>query len=361
MVRTPPRQLVHALAELGPLVSDWERLALKAGSPFMTHVWLSCWWRAFGDGVPIWLVLLDADGSLRAGAMLHRSRGRLAAGANVHSGDWDMLARDESARAALWTAAFQMGATRIHLQAMPARTAQTRSARAALERAGYRVVPVEGPFCPWLALPSSWEELMRSVSSGLRQQIGRRQRNLERQGSLAFRTITGGSMLDRHLDAFLKLEASGWKGEAGTAILSDASTELLYRDFARAAASEGWLRLHLLELDGALIAGSYDCTFANRAYLLKTTFSETHGDLSPGLVLLAEVLRSAIGDGLQAYDFLGDPDTYKMRWTSELHPRMELFAYRGIAWPGYLYRRRLRPFLKSTRAGVKRFRLATTR
>jgi CelD/BcsL family acetyltransferase involved in cellulose biosynthesis len=361
MARMPPQQLVRTFPELGPLVPEWEALAREAGSPFMTHVWLSCWWRAFGNGVPVWLVLLDADGSLRAGGMLHRRRGRLAAGANVHSGDWDMLARDESARAALWAAASEMGATRIHLEAMHARTAQTRSACAALEQAGYQIVPVEGPFCPWLALPSTWEELMRSVSSGLRQQIRRRRRNLERRGLLAFSTITGGSKLDRYLDAFLELEASGWKGEAGTAILSDASTESLYRDFAHAAASEGWLRLHLLELDGALIAGSFDCTFASRAYLLKTTFSEAHSDLSPGLVLLAEVLRSAIADGLQAYDFLGDPDAYKLRWTSELHPRTQIFAYRGIARPGYLYRKSLRPFLKSARAGVKRPGLARKR
>jgi CelD/BcsL family acetyltransferase involved in cellulose biosynthesis len=336
-------------AELGPHVAAWDRLALAAGSPFMTHAWLSCWWSAFGTGTPIWLLLLDGDGSLCAGALLYRRAGRLAAAANVHSGDWDALARDEDSRAALWAAALDMGANRIHLQAMPARAQGTRAVSEELERRSYRVVRVAGPHSPWLALPAGWEDLLGTVSSGLRQQVGRRRRTLEREGSLAFRTVTGGPTLDRDIDAFLALEAAGWKGKAGTAILSDASTERLYRDFARVAATEGWLRLHLLELDGAVIAASYDCAFADRAYLLKTTFSEAHGRLSPGLVLLADVLRSSIEEGLRSYDFLGGADAYKTRWTSELHPRVQIFAYRGVARPGHLYRKRLRPLLKAVR------------
>jgi CelD/BcsL family acetyltransferase involved in cellulose biosynthesis len=335
---------------LGPHVADWDRLALEGGTPFMTHAWLSCWWSAFGDGDPRWLVLGDADdGSLRAGALLHSGRGRLAAAANVHSGDWNGLARDEDARAELWAAVARQGAGRIHLQGLPDGAEGTRSACAELERAGYRVARVLGPFCPWLALAPSWEELIAAASSGLRQQVRRRRRTLEQAGSLTFRAVGGGPTLERDLDTFLKLEASGWKGKSGTAILSQPATERLYRDFAHAAAERGWLRLNLLELDGVVIAASYDCAFADGAFLLKTTFSEAHGRLSPGLVLLAEVLRSSIEEGLRSYDFLGDPDIYKTRWTSELRPRTQIWAYRGAARPGYLYRTRLRPLLKSVR------------
>jgi CelD/BcsL family acetyltransferase involved in cellulose biosynthesis len=341
--------MICTYPELGPLVEDWDRLALAAGTPFLTHSWLSCWWKAFGGGEPLWVVLHDAEESLRGGAFLHRTGGRLAAAANVHSGDWNALARDEHARTELWAAIARLGARRVHLQAMPERAQGTHSACEELERAGYKVVRVPGPFCPWLPLPSSWEELIGASSSGLRQQVRRRRRMLEQEGALAFRTVSGGPMLEADLERFLRLEASGWKGRSGTAILSKPSTARLYREFARAAAEQGWLRLNLLELDGAVIAASYDCAFAGGASLLKTTFSEAHGRLSPGLVLLAEVLRSSIEEGMGYYDFLGDPDVYKTRWTSERHPRVQLFAYRERARLGYLYRKSLRPLLKSAR------------
>jgi CelD/BcsL family acetyltransferase involved in cellulose biosynthesis len=344
--------MIRTYSELGPLADEWDALALAAGSPFMTHAWLSAWWSGFGRGEPIWAVLLDADGSLRAGAFLHRMGGRLAAAANVHSGDWDGLARDERARAELWAAVAEMGANRIQVQGMPHQAEGTRALRESLEGAGYSVVEMPGPFCPWLELAPSWEELIGGVSGSLRSQVGRRRRGLEKAGAVEFRTVAGGPSFERDLETFLELEASGWKGESGTAILSDPSTERLYREFAHAASAKGWMRLYVLELDGEPIAADYGCAFAGRGVFIKTGFDEAHSRLSPGLVLRAEVLRSSIEEGLLHYDFLGDADIYKTRWTSEVRPRVRIFAYRGLARPGYAYRRTLRPLIKSVRDRV---------
>src|SRR5947208_1473289 len=82
---------------------------------------------------------------------------------------------------------------------------------------------------------------------------------LEREGELVFRTTRGGADLDRDLDAMLRVEAAGWKSSEGTAILSDDRTQRLYRAFAYAAAERGWLRIHLLELDGRALAADYSC------------------------------------------------------------------------------------------------------
>jgi CelD/BcsL family acetyltransferase involved in cellulose biosynthesis len=344
-------------AELGALIADWNGLALRSGSPFLTYEWLTCWWSAFGRGKPTWLLLHAEDGSLQGGAFLQRRGARsLAAAANVHSGDWDVLAGDEPARAQLWEAVAKLGADRIHLHAVPSWNDSAWLARGHLQRVGYRVVHQPGPESPWLALPSSWEHLMSAVSRGLRGQVGRRRRALEGLGSLQLRVITGGQSLDRDLDLFLKLEASGWKGRLGTAILCGTDTERLYRGFAHSAAAQGWLRLYLLELDGQTIAADYGCGFGGTGFLIKTTFSEEHGRRSPGLVLRAAVLRSSIEEGLHAYDFLGDADGYKRRWTSEVRPHTSIWGYRGAFLPGYAYRSKLRPLLKAARDRTRRLR-----
>jgi CelD/BcsL family acetyltransferase involved in cellulose biosynthesis len=123
----------------------------------------------------------------------------------------------------------------------------------------------------------------------------------------------------------------------------------LYRGFAAVAAQRGWLRLNLLELDGTLIAGSYDCELAGVGFLLKPAFSEHHRRFSPGIVLLAEVFKARIADGLSGYDFLGDSDSHKLRWTTQVRPRERIWAYRGGARPGYLIRKRVRPWYRLVR------------
>lgn len=341
--------MIETRSELGALVTQWDELARDAGSVFMSSAWLNAWMNAFGTDQPLWVLDLDSAGAVRAGTLLMRDRGRLASATNVHSGDWSVLAREQSAHAEVWRAIAEMGATRVRLEGLLEARGEDRLARTQLERAGYRVVQVEGPFSPWVELPSSWEEFIAAASGSLRQQVGRRRRQLDREGSVLFRTQTGGSRLEEDLERFLTLEASGWKAENGTAILSRPATERLYRDFARAAADGGALRLNMLELDGTLIAASLDCAFAGVGSLLKTAFSEPHGRLSPGLVLVAEVLRACITEGIRGYDFLGDADRYKTRWTSEVRPRSQAFAYRGSASFGYVYRKSLRPALKSAR------------
>jgi hypothetical protein len=52
--------------------------------------------------------------------------------------------------------------------------------------------------------------------------------------------------------------------------------------------------MYSLELDGELIAGDYGCSLAGIGFLIKTTFSEAHERLSPGLVLRGMVLQAAI-------------------------------------------------------------------
>jgi CelD/BcsL family acetyltransferase involved in cellulose biosynthesis len=175
----------------------------------------------------------------------------------------------------------------------------------------------------------------------------------EREGTLRFRTTSGGEQLERDLDAFLDVEASGWKRHRGTAILSDSRTAQLYREFARQAAGKGWLRLHLLELDGTPIAGDLGCSFAGGSFLLKTGFDERYARLSPGLLLRAEALRAAIEDGCRSYDFLGGPDDWKLRWTREVRLRTVINAYRGAWRPLALYQTAARPRLEAVAAQLR--------
>jgi CelD/BcsL family acetyltransferase involved in cellulose biosynthesis len=316
--------------------------------------WLSAWWDAFGDGEPA--VFTIETGELRAAALLARNGTRLTAPANDHSGDWDALAADDDAREAVWRRVAGIEAPALVLPAMHEAVAD-RVARQVLRPAGYRVVAEHGPDSPYLELPGTYDELLAAKSRNFRSQLGRRRRGLEREGELVFRTTTGGDDLERDLDAVFRVEAAGWKSDEGTAILSDARAERLYREFAKVASERGWLRLHLLELDGQAIAADYSCVFAGGEFLLKTGFDEEWARLSPGLVLRGEVLRQAIEAGLGYYDFLGGPDHYKMRWTEELRPRVTLRAFRGARGVApFLYRSRIRPALKRASGLARRRR-----
>jgi CelD/BcsL family acetyltransferase involved in cellulose biosynthesis len=341
-----------ALARLGPA---WDATG-PPRTPFTTHEWLSAWWAARGRGDLLCPSLWRADGRLAAAACLVRTpAGRLRAVGDLHSGEWDIAAADEAAARELWRAIAGLGARRLSLPQLPEQDGGLRRAREALRAAGWRTHAGPREESPYLRLPDEFAALLAGRSPNLRSQYRRRRRALQREGRLVFRTTTGGSGLDRDLRAFFAVEGSGWKRRAGTAILLDPSLERLYASFARAAADRGWLRLHLLELDGVAIAGDLGCAISGVGYCVKTGFDEGRARLSPGLVLRGEILRSAVAEGLHGYDFLGGPDGYKRRWADTVRPRVTLHAYRGAATlPGLAYRRAARPVLERAARRLRR-------
>lgn len=336
------------------IASEWEELAARSGSPFLTAAWLASWWRALGPEGELALVLRAEDGTLLAGSCFVETRRALRPAVNVHTNDWGIVALDAAARLRFWTelAALPHGA--VALKPLLADGGTTSPPREALRTAGYSLVEEELEPSPWLELPGSLDDLLAERSRNFRSQVGRRRRGLQREGRLALRVVGGGPTLERDLDAFFTLENSGWKGRAGTAIAADPALARLYGGFAEEASRDGWLRLYMLELDGRLIAADYGCVFAGCGYLIKTAFDEDLERMAPGVVLRAEVLRASIEEGLAGYDFLGGPDGYKLRWADRLRDRVALYAFRGAGTaPLYAWRRWLRPSLKSARDRVR--------
>ena len=341
--------LMRSLDELEAVASEWNELALMAANPFVTVEWLTSWWSAFGVGQPVILALRDRTGRLIGGAFCFKDRRRLETPANPGTGygHWDVLARDGDARRDVWHALAANAPPRLRLAGLLDDRGAVQSAREELTSAGFAVFTRRGSPCPYLVLPDQWETLLRGVSRNLRSQVARKGKGLERMGAVRFRTVTGGEELPAALEDLFRLEASGWKAREGTAILSDPASAALYRSFAARASQRGWLRLHLLELDGRPIAGDLGCVFAGTEFLLKTGFDERLADASPGLVLLARTLEATIAEGHKAYDFLGGAQHYKLRWGAEPRQRFTLLGYRGpTTLPQRLFERRLRPGAK---------------
>jgi CelD/BcsL family acetyltransferase involved in cellulose biosynthesis len=334
----------------GGIASEWDQVAARSGSPFLTAAWVESWWRAIAPEA-FALLLRGEDGALRAGGLFVESRGALRAAVNDHTPDWGPIAVDAAARGSFWSEVASLGHGRLVLGPLLGDGEPVAAPREALAEAGYRLAEEALEPSPLLELgASTFDELFAARSGKLRAQIRRGRRGLEEQGELATRTVLGGEELEQALEAFFALEGAGWKGEEGTAIATDPALLELYRGFARTAAAQGWMRMYLLELNGKLVAADYGCVFDGCGYRIKTTFDEDMRRFAPGLVLLTDVLQFSIDEGLDRYDFLGGPDEYKLRWTDRMREHTVLHAFRGgAAMPAYAWRNRVRPALKRGR------------
>lgn len=330
-------------AELAPA---WDRLAGREPTPFTRHAWFASWWGAFGGSSKLRVCLLWRDDRLAGAFPLHRRGGRLEAMANVHTPVFTPLAEDRAALDALLEAVVAARYAELAVSALPAAHPALTALR---ERVRRRRLFLSAPqhTSPLIELDGDFETFRRQSKPRWGAPLERFGRKMEREQAARFSLVEAPVDLEEDLQRGFEVEASGWKGAAGTAIISSPETDIFYRSVARSFSALGGLRLSGITFGDRLVAFDLSLLHANRLWLLKTGFDESHGRLAPGLVLRLRIVERCYQLDLEGHEMLGDDSEWKRKFaTGERHHRTaRLYRPRPDGAARYAYRRALRPHL----------------
>ena len=122
--------------------------------------------------------------------------------------------------------------------------------------------------------------------------------------------------IESRLDDFVALHRRSREGKAK---FMDARMERFFRRAVPALAAHGGARLALLDLPDGPIAAFVTLEWDGTVGLYNSGFHPQRAGLSPGVVLLAHVVRDAIERGQRRFDFLRGEERYKFEFgpTSE--------------------------------------------
>lgn len=132
--------------------------------------------------------------------------------------------------------------------------------------------------------------LEAAMSAKKRKELRRQHNRLAEEGVLAFERVEGDAGLADWTAEFLALEAAGWKGEAGSALVNAPDTRALFEQSLAGAAAAGRLERLALRIDGRAIAMLVNFITPPGAYSFKTAFDEAFARFSPGMLLQLENL-----------------------------------------------------------------------
>ncbi len=170
----------------------------------------------------------------------------------------------------------------------------------------------------------SFDEYFTKRSSNHRYNVRRRQRNLEKAGSLEINIHTGDGTpeeLRQSIDDYILGTVESWQSPA-----SMASRHML--NLIRLAAREGCLRLGVLKLDGRPIAGQFWLVSGGVAHCMRLAYHEDYKKLAPGVVLTSHMLAHVLDeDHVKKVDFgLGEED-YKEKWMKNSRDYLGFMAF----------------------------------
>ncbi len=161
-----------------------------------------------------------------------------------------------------------------------------------------------------LELPDSWETYLGNLSSKDRHELRRKQRRLWKEHPDAKARTATPETLEVDLATFIDLHR-GTEGLKGHFMRPEIAT--FFERVARAFMPLGWLRLDLLEVGDKTLSATFGFEFEGTFYLYNSAYDPDFARLSPGMMLVAELIRESIDRGLHTFDFLRGPEKYKYR------------------------------------------------
>lgn len=316
---------IHSTFE--PVAGEWDALVDRtAAGPFARPGWYQAWWDAFGQG-DLEIAVLRRGVDVAAVLPLHVRRGARRSLTNWHTPELAIPADDHAARAALLAGVLGGSRLPVTLSILTAGRPEAAAVPAAAAASGMRLLLHVAERSPYVALDGDWETYAAGLPRRRRSELRRRRRRLEELGAVTFEVADGTERLEPLLREGYGVEGSGWKLQEGTAIVSSPETERFYSAVARWAAARGTLRLGFLRVDGRAVAFHLTLEESGVAYLLKGGYDPELRALSPGQLLIGEMLHWAFGRGLRTYEFLGAEEDFKRDWTSDLRDRLTARAF----------------------------------
>ncbi len=296
--------------------TTWNGLLTRTAAPvlFLTWQWQHHWWRAFGDGRPLRLHRVsDSSGQLMGLLPLYaESDGTMRIVGGVDVSDYLDLLAPSGREEEVWGALLQHRSSEPgvwDLHCLRASSATVSLLPSLAPQYGLRARVSREERCPILSLPETWDAYLGGLSGKDRHELRRKLRRLERElPGARVRSHASANGVDEAMTAFLTLHR---KSKPGKARFMDTRMAEFFRVVAGALMREGWLRVWFLEHRGRPLAAYLAYEYAGSVGLYNSGFDPADAALSPGIVLLSQVIEDAIGRGFRRFDFLRGEEPYK--------------------------------------------------
>ena len=154
------------------------------------------------------------------------------------------------------------------------------------------------------------DDLLREALGAKKLKELRRQRNrLAEHGTVSFDVARTPADVAAAIEPFLVLEASGWKGQRGTALSQDDGDAAFIRRATSALAETGQCEIVTLRAGETPVAAAIVLRHQDRAFYFKLGVDERFAKFSPGVQLTLELTRYLCADpAIRLVDSTAAPD-----------------------------------------------------
>jgi CelD/BcsL family acetyltransferase involved in cellulose biosynthesis len=318
-------QVYHNETGFDVLAKEWNALLHTSDfdTIFLTHEWQRAWWDFFSPGRELVLLALRQDGDLVAVAPFYRQQSiegqiviQLVGGVDIC--DYlDIIALPHY-KDQVYQNIFEFFTTeltdwdQIDLHCIPATSPFEALDEAAKQHqlvAQRRVEDV----CPFIPLPSTWDEYLALLDKKQRHELRRKIRRAEGGAQVEWYMASDAESLSEDIETFFDLHRKSSPDKDD--FMSEPAMQGFFHEAARLALNRKWLELSFLVMDGKKAATMFCFGYNDRTLVYNSGYDpQQFSHLSPGIVLLGYHIQDSIAKRRAAFDFLRGGEVYKYRF-----------------------------------------------
>jgi CelD/BcsL family acetyltransferase involved in cellulose biosynthesis len=351
-------EVIDDPATLARCRAAWEALLGRsaANQPTVSPLWLLPWWRVFGAGRRLRVVVVRDGDRVVGMAPLLRRRHRygglvpfrrlelLGSGEDeadeICSDYLGVIAetgREPEVAAAL-AGGLMDGALggwdELVMARMDGETALPQLLSEALTARGVKAQVAAAGSARYLPLPRTWEQLLGSLGSSSRYVIKRSLRDFAAWTSGEARVLRARTAeeLAEGMRVLRALHACRWQSVGEPSLFDSAPFAAFHQAVMPALLAAGALDLRWLMLRGRPLAAQYNVVWNGKVQFYQGGRAmDLPNGIRPGMVLHLDAIRSAIAEGHREYDFLPGESLMKRQLGPRARPLVELRAVRAAA------------------------------
>jgi hypothetical protein len=183
--------------------------------------------------------------------------------------------------------------------------------------------------CDFMDTTGTYEPFLSGLSKNFRRSLKRAKQYLDELPRPQFTFTQNGPELEERFEAFMDVEASGWKGShgIGTAIKLHPSLRCFYQTLTRTLSASGKVSINTLTTDGKCIAAQFCIPLNDTVYILKIGYDEAYKRYAPGNLLLDLFIKRCMDDcTIKNINLITDAEWHE-DWRPKSYGKSKLYLF----------------------------------
>ncbi len=333
-------ECIESIESFMDMADEWNGLLERssANSLFLTHEWLSNWWRSYHESKNTLMVITIRENGILIGAApmmvscakrygLSFKKISFIGDPTWTTGNFIIIGKKDVVLSRIVHYLIELKWTVMELGCLPEESKAISTVEELFGKSSIKYSKLSSANSPYLSIDSDWDTFYAERSTRFKKALRNKQNKIKKTGNTEVSLYSTAAELKQIISSVMELARKGWKHQINNSIASENGNNRFYTALTDDSKGHHNVNIWVLALDGTPVAYEYHIKYDNITYGITADYDTEYRNLSPGSILDFNIVKSKFEEPDSVYDLGCGDSFYKKNWTKEANRYVNIVAY----------------------------------